>query len=67
MYNNNNPRESTIIPRIPMEFYANFQEIPKIIPYNSKESRRIPKIDRSIIPTIIFPSFHPSKENFRIV
>ncbi len=27
---------STIIPRIPMEFYANFQGISKIIPYNSK-------------------------------
>jgi hypothetical protein len=39
-----------------MEFYANFQGIPKIIPNNSKESQRIPKIDRSVIPTIISPS-----------
>jgi hypothetical protein len=46
----------TGIPRIPMEFYANFKGIPKIIPNNSKESLRISKIDRSVIPTIISPS-----------
>jgi hypothetical protein len=50
---------SSVIPDnshgIPIKFYANFQGIPKIIPNNSKESQRIPKIDRSVIPTIIFP------------
>jgi hypothetical protein len=42
-----NSRNSIIIPRIPMEFYANFRGIPKIIPNNSKEFQRIPK---SIVP-----------------
>jgi hypothetical protein len=53
-----NQRNSKIIPRIPLEFYANFLGIPKPISSNPKESQRIPKIDRSVIPTIIAPSVH---------
>jgi phosphoribulokinase len=44
-----------MIPRIQMEFHANFQGIPKIIPRNPRESQRIPKIDRSVIATLFPP------------
>jgi hypothetical protein len=42
-------QNSIIIPGIPMEFYANFFVIPKIIPKNFK-------IDHAVIPAIISPS-----------
>jgi hypothetical protein len=38
-----NSRNSTKIPRIPMEFYAFLFVIPRIIPNNPLEFQRIPK------------------------
>jgi hypothetical protein len=38
-----NSRNSTKIPVIPTEFYANLFVIPRIIPNNFMESQRIPK------------------------
>jgi hypothetical protein len=57
--------ESIGIPGIPQWFkeFKVFQGIPKIIPNNSKESKRIPKIYRSVMPTIISPYTRLQKTN----
>jgi hypothetical protein len=50
---------------MPMEFYASFFGIPRIIPNNSKEFQRIPKTDPAVIPAIISPSPQVVNHSFK--